>query len=84
MTVKRRSIRFRGVKDEDIAVSILIDPSEEEDDFKNDSDTKSVLSSIDGLIGHRTPQDAYDWLCDLESKIADRIEKLIENPDVKG
>lgn len=65
-------------------MSTLIDPYDEEDEFKDDPDTKAILGSIDEVIKRRTPQEAYDWLCDLESRIEDRSEELAANPNVKG
>jgi len=56
----------------------------EEDEFKDDQDTKSILKNIDAVIGKRTAQNSYDWLCDLENKIQDRLEVLAANPEVKG
>ncbi|MGA2207600.1 MAG: hypothetical protein ABSG10_12800 [Terracidiphilus sp.] len=57
---------------------------DEEDEFLDDPDTKSILESIDAVIKKRTPQESYDWLCDLENKIMDRSEALASNPEVKG
>ena len=65
-------------------MSELIDPFEDEDEFQDDSDTKAVLGMIDAVIGKRTAQESYDWLCDLESKIGDRVEALMANPEVEG
>ena len=57
---------------------------DEEDEFKDDQDTKAILASIDEVINRRTPQEAYDWLDDLENKIMDRSEESAANPNVKG
>lgn len=57
---------------------------DEEDDFKDDPDTKAALEMVDAVIKKRAPQAAYDWLCDLEDKIMDRSEALAANPQVKG
>jgi hypothetical protein len=65
-------------------MTTFIDPYEDEDEFKDDSDTKAVLASIDEVIKCRTPQEAYDWLNDLENKIMDRTEALASNPEVEG
>jgi hypothetical protein len=61
-----------------------LDPFEDVDEFQDDPDTKAVLAMIDGVISKRTAQDAYDWLCDLESKIEDRVDPLVADPNVKG
>ncbi|HEU5351776.1 MAG TPA: hypothetical protein VFU55_09275 [Terracidiphilus sp.] len=60
------------------------DSFEDEDEFKNDPDTKEIMSRIDEIIKRKTPQEAYDWLSDLENKIMDRTEELASNPDVQG
>ncbi|MEI9967902.1 MAG: hypothetical protein WDM87_04465 [Terracidiphilus sp.] len=65
-------------------MNTLDDLSDEEDEFKDDADTKSILESIDAVIMKRTPQEAYDWLDDLENKIVDRTEALASNPEVEG
>jgi hypothetical protein len=65
-------------------MSNFIDPFEEEDEFQDDSDTKAVLELIDTVIGKREDQESYGWLCNLEQKIADRVEALQANPDVQG
>lgn len=57
---------------------------DEEDDFLDDPDTKSILESIDVVIKKRTPQQSYDWLCDVENKIQDRLEALAAKPEVEG
>jgi hypothetical protein len=66
------------------SMSTFIDPYEEEDEFANDPDTKTILASIDEVIKRRTPQEAYDWLDDLENKIMDRTEELASDSTVKG
>ena len=65
-------------------MSELFDPFEDEDEFQDDPDTKAVLEMIDAVIGKRNAQDSYDWLCDLETKIEDRVDAVSANPDVKG
>jgi hypothetical protein len=66
-------------------VNESLDGFEEEDEFKDDPETKSVLAIIDGVIAKRTPQESYDWLCDLEDKIMDRSEAVLyTNSEVRG
>jgi hypothetical protein len=65
-------------------VSDHSNPFDEEDNFQDDPDTKSILVLIDAVIGKRRPQESYDWLCDLEDKIMDRSEALAANPEVEG
>lgn len=65
-------------------MSTLDNLFDEEDEFKDDQDTKAILASIDEVINRRTPQEAYDWLDDLENKIMDRSEESAANPNVKG
>lgn len=66
-------------------MSESFDGFEEEDEFKDDPDTKSVLAIMEKVIARRTPQESYDWLCDLENKIMDRSEAILyTNPGVTG
>jgi hypothetical protein len=60
------------------------DGFEDEDEFQNDSDTKAVLAAVDAVIAKRSPQESYDWICDLENKLSDRAEALAANPEVEG
>lgn len=65
-------------------MSELFDPFEDEDEFKDDPDTKSILGRIDEVIAKKTPQESYDWLCDLENRIGGRVDAVVANPEVKG
>jgi len=60
------------------------DGFEDEDEFQNDSDTKAVLAAVDAVIANRSPQESYDWICDLQNKLNDRAEALAANPEVEG
>ncbi len=60
------------------------DSFKDDDEFKDDADTKAILGMIDAVIAKRTAQDSYDWLCDLESKIENRVDAVMANPEVKG
>lgn len=60
------------------------DGFEDEDEFQDDADMKSVLQAIDAVIAKRSPQEAYDWICELENKTSDRAEALAANPEVHG
>ena len=64
-------------------MTAFIDSYEDEDEFKDDPDTKAILASLDEVIKRRAPQEAYDWLNDLENKIMDRSEALASNPEVE-
>ena len=65
-------------------MAMQFDGFEDEDEFKDDLEMKAVLEAVDTVIAKRSPQQSYDWICDLESKLNDRAEALAANPDVKG
>lgn len=49
-----------------------------------DKNIDAVMKQIDEITKEKSPQDSYDWLCELFDLIEQRLSELAEHPKVSG